>query len=205
MSQERTRLPRRKIISNEDVCMIELEKELPLFFRLFEEAVSLFEKEIVLTPPTARARSLEATLLNSKIIQCVQQFFPDNWRFGKYKRFILRLKGYIVLFKKLNGKNMPMNIKTKSSDAIANQLQYPMFEEFDDAIEPIVFFGYRKDSIGNILDPKLVYIDENKLRWTITRDKVKGDSALVNMPKIETENPIIIRKSAKKNRTSEAV
>ena len=33
--------------------------------------------------------------------------------------------------------------------------------------DPIVFFGYRKDKFGNITSPKLVYIDENHVKWVI--------------------------------------
>ena len=90
-------------------------------------------------------------------MQCIQKYFPVNWKFGKYKRFILRVNGYNVLFKKLNGKDMPMNVKTVLSDAIANQLQYSLFNDSPEVADPIVFFGYRKDKFET-LHPQNLYI-----------------------------------------------
>jgi hypothetical protein len=71
-----------------------------------------------------------------------------------------------------------MNIKTEHSDAIINQVQLDLFEESGDSsasAEPIVFFGYKKDRFGVIGEPKLVYIDENRIKWTIAEDCVSGD------------------------------
>ena len=91
----------------------DLKSELPLMFKAFKEAYELYESEIIKTPPEARARGYEASLLNSKMIQCIQKYFPNHWKFGKYKRFTLRTNGYIILFKKLDKYDKPMNIKTK--------------------------------------------------------------------------------------------
>lgn len=157
---------KRKLISKKE-CLHDLESELQTMFLAFSEATQLYEQEIVSTPPVSRAKNFEASLLNSKMMQCIQKYFPVNWKFGKYKRFILRVNGYNVLFKKLNGKDMPMNVKTVLSDAIANQLQYSLFNDSPEVADPIVFFGYRKDKFGNITSPKLVYIDENHVKWVI--------------------------------------
>lgn len=163
---------KRKIISK-DECLHDLESQLQTMFQAFSEAVKLFEQEVVLTPIVSRAKNFEASLLNSKMMQSIQKYFPDNWKFGKYRRFILRVNGYNVLFKKLNKKDMPMNVKTFLSDAIANQLQYSLFNDSPEVADPIVFFGYRKDKFGNILDPKLVYIDENLVKWVIENSDIK--------------------------------
>ena len=157
---------KRKLISKKE-CLHDLESDLQTMFLAFSEATQLYEQEIVSTPPVSRAKNFEASLLNSKMMQCIQKYFPVNWKFGKYKRFILRVNGYNVLFKKLNGKDMPMNVKTVLSDAIANQLQYSLFNDSPEVADPIVFFGYRKDKFGNITSPKLVYIDENHVKWVI--------------------------------------
>lgn len=166
---------KRKLISKKE-CLHDLESELQTMFRAFSEATQLYEQEIVSTPPVSRAKNFEASLLNSKMMQCIQKYFPVNWKFGKYKRFILRVNGYNVLFKKLNGKDMPMNVKTVLSDAIANQLQYSLFNDSPEVADPIVFFGYRKDKLGNITSPKLVYIDENHVNWEIDGADIKAQN-----------------------------
>jgi hypothetical protein len=63
---------KRRIISQEE-CVTDLSVLLPLVFNAVDKAIALFEKEIALTPPQSRARSFEASLLNSKMIQCVQE------------------------------------------------------------------------------------------------------------------------------------
>lgn len=169
MTKTPTRTIKRKLATREGV-EYDLSDYLTKLFKSFSRAVSLFEDEIVNTPPQARARAFEASLLNSKMIQSIQENFPDNWKFGKYKRFLLNLQGYTVLFKKLNNKNMPMNIKTSHSSGIINQMQTSLFDNTEISLDPILFFGYRKDKTGRIFDPKLVYIDENKIQWTLIND-----------------------------------
>lgn len=185
---------KRKIISK-DECLHDLESQLQTMFQAFSEAVELFEQEVVLTPLASRAKNFEASLLNSKMMQCIQKYFPENWRFGKYRRFILRVKGYNVLFKKLNGKDMPMNVKTFLSDAIANQLQYSLFNDSNEVIDPIVFFGYRKDRFGNIISPKLVYIDENHVKWIIDSNDIKEVKVVSSMQK-NSDGLLKIKKKA---------
>ncbi|MDX9694383.1 MAG: hypothetical protein RBT49_01190 [Bacteroidales bacterium] len=153
-------------------CKVDLKEDLPLMFKAFNQAFAAYESEVVQTPPEARARGFEASLLNSKMIQSIQSNFPINWKFGKYRRFTLRIKGYIVLFKKFDNRGLPMNIITKSVTAISQQLSLSLFDEVSFVAEPILFFGYRKDKMGNIADPKLVYIDEDKIKWTITHDEI---------------------------------
>lgn len=158
---------RRRIIAK-DECFLDLQETLPVIFEAYYEAFQLYEHEVIQTPPTARARGFEASLLNSKMIQSVQNKFPTNSKFGKYKRFILHVNGYVFLFKKLDGKGKPMNIKTNRTQAIACQQTLSLFENDTLASEPIIFFGYKKDKVGNVTDPQLVYIDEDQVRWKIT-------------------------------------
>lgn len=189
--------PKKRRLASEMGCKKDLENELPKLFEAFKMAFTDYEREVVQTPPSARARGFEASLLNSKMINSVQTVFPREWKFGKYKRFTLRVNGYIVLFKKLNSKDKPMNIKTNSVSAISNQLSMSLFDESTFTTEPILFFGYRKDRLGQITDPKLVYIDENKVQWTITEDEVKSNIKFINeemeqtglaMPKLKVVN-----------------
>jgi len=84
-------------LATEEGTKFDLEVELPILFRAFKEAQELYEKEVVQTPPTVRVRAFEASLLNSKMLQSIQKYFPNNWKFGKYRRFLLHVKGYIIL------------------------------------------------------------------------------------------------------------
>jgi len=161
---------KRKLASFEGTA-VDLKNDLPKLFNAFHEAVKDFETEIAFTPQEARARGLEASLLNSKVLYRIQQQFPINWKFCKYKRFVLRIRGYNILVKMLNNKNMPMNIMTKNSEAINTQLSLPLFENFEVA-DPILYFGYKKNKLRFITDPKLVYIDEGKVHWTISESNV---------------------------------
>lgn len=184
---------KRRIISKKE-CLHDLENELRTMFRAFGEAIELYEKEVVLTPPMSRGRGFEASLLSSKMMQCIQKHFPDNWKFGKYRRFILRVKGFNVLFKKLNNKDLPMNVKTFLVDAIANQQQLSLFNDAFEVVDPIVFFGYRKDKFGNILNPKLVYIDENQVRWVINKSDVEEKYNVLSISQDASDDLVRIRK-----------
>ena len=171
-------------------CQIDLKEQLNLMFISFTEALRMYEKEIIQTPPQSRARAFEASLLNSKMIQSVQENFPINWKFGRYKRFMLNLKGYIVLFKKLNGKNMPMNIKTSHTTSISNQMQTSLFSDGLISVNPILIFGYNKDKLGNIFDPKLVYIDEEKVKWTLTEDLIENNQDIKHLKAVSIEKTL---------------
>jgi len=164
-------------IASEEGCKMDLKNVLGPMFRAFKEALNNYEREIAQTPVGSRARGFESSLLNSKMIQSIQKYFPLHYKWGKYGRFTLRINGYILLFKKLNNSDMPMNIKTGSTNAINNQLSYSLFPEelFQD--EPILYFGYKKDRYGQIVEPKLVYVDDSKVRWTLDeRDISSGDN-----------------------------
>ncbi len=193
---------KRKLATKEGV-EYDLSEYLSKLFKAFSGAVRMFEEEIVKTPPQSRARAFEASLLNSKMIQSIQEHFPKNWKFGKYKRFLLNLEGYTVLFKKLNNKNMPMNIKTSHTLAISNQMQTSLFDNESISVDPILFFGYRKDKTGRIFDPKLVYIDENKIQWTLTNvnEEVTVTPSLIT-PKVEKAVPVLKDGLKKDKKTS---
>lgn len=178
--------PSKRRVASEDGCKKDLSNELPILFDAFTMAFKNYELEIVQTPPNSRARGFEASLLNSKMIQSIQETFPKYWKYGRYKRFTLNVNGYIILFKKLNNKNMPMNIQTKSVSDISNQLALSLFDENTYVAEPILFFGYKKNKFGQISDPKLVYIDENNLKWAITEHELNTGTVIMNIPADET-------------------
>lgn len=168
----RQNLPKRRLINAKE-CLFDLKDHLETLFIAFKEARMMYEEEIRQTPPQARARTLEASLLNSKIIQSLQKYFPTDWFLGKYRRFILHLEGYNIFVKKFNGKNMPMNIKTRNDDAIRNQAQLSLFDGEYDVTNPILYFGYQKSTMGVLSEPKLVYIDEDKVKWIITDEDIE--------------------------------
>lgn len=163
---------RKRIISAKE-CKTVLKTILPRIFEAYDDAVNQYNKEIVLTPPEARMRGFEAHLLNVKIVQSMQKCFCGDWKIVKYGRFMLYVKGYIIFFKKLNKNDMPMNIRTKMTDSIENQIQGSLFEGDEDPIAPILFFGYKKNKFGELVDPKLVYIDENRVKWRIMKSDIE--------------------------------
>lgn len=67
---------------------------------------------------------------------------------------------------------MPMNIKTEHFLKIENQQEGYLFSEEEDCIAPIVFFGYSKSPIGELTNPRLVYIDEEMVKWTMDEHDV---------------------------------
>lgn len=183
-------------LTSETECRFDLKQELPKLFEAFKNAHQAYEIELRQTPPQARARGFEAMLLNSKMIQSIQDIFPDNWKFGKYKRFTLRVSGYTVLFKKFDSKGRPMNIETKSATAISEQLLLSLFSDSMDVFEPILFFGYQKNSLGLISNPKLVYIDEDKIKWVINGESVTTTKTLLFT--VEQEEDTVLPKLKKK-------
>lgn len=203
MTQNPIRLNIKRKLATQKGVEHDLSDYLSRLFSAFSKAVMMYEQEIVKTPPQSRARAFEASLLNSKMIQSIQESFPNNWRFGKYKRFLLNVKGYTVLFKKLNNKNMPMNVNTSHSLAISNQMQTSLFANTTISVDPILFFGYRKDKTGRIFDPKLVYIDENKVQWKITHEiETSILTPNLNMPSIKKAVPVVKIGLKKEKKTS---
>ena len=149
-----------------------MKDELPLLFRAFHNAVLKFNEEVGLTSPEDRIRGFEATYFNAKLVQCLRELFGNDLKYGKYGRVILFKNGYVCLFKKLNSRGLPMNIRTKNSVSIGNQLQGNLFNCEDDGSSPIVIFGYSKDKLGALIRPRIVYIDEERLKWTIEENQI---------------------------------
>lgn len=193
---------KRKSVKSSKECQIDLKESLPVFFSAFDDALKLFNKEVVQTPVYARCRGFEANLLNSKMIQCIQDKFPEDWFFGKYKRFIVRKDGYIILFKKLNSKNLPMNVRTKNVVDIENQVMKSLFEEMEDIFEPVVFFGYRRDRFGNIGSPKLVYIDEGKCKFELTEKDILREHITTNSVSFSSNTPMKLKDGVLKKKTA---
>lgn len=71
-----------------------------------------------------------------------------------------------------------MNIKTKHVNSISNQLSLPMFDSEVYQDDPILFFGYKTDRMGEIVSPQVVYIDENQVKWIVTENDVTSTETL---------------------------
>ena len=108
---------KRTLASNE-TCKLELNKEIQLLFTTYEEALDKANKALSFFPPHSRSRALEASIVQSCFAENLLKNFSDKAFFGKYRRLILRVKGYLILFKKLNNKGYPMNIKTINVQSI---------------------------------------------------------------------------------------
>lgn len=199
--QKQIHFDKRRILKTSNECLFDLQEDtLEMLFGAFYKAVSLYEKEIIATPPNARGRGYEAAVLNTKIIQCVMEVFPDYSKFGKYKRFTMRLNGYIFFFKKLDNRNLPMNIKTNHTSLLENQQQRKLFDSSDDGSEPILYFGYNKNGLGEIINPKLVYIDEGKLQWQITENDIVSNTNILSITGNEhaTNRKVTLRSGVRK-------
>ncbi|MCD8404330.1 hypothetical protein LNI96_02970 [Tenacibaculum dicentrarchi] len=190
---------RRQVSKGE--CLIDLKKELPKIFKSFNRGVKKFNKVSSMFSPDSKVR-FDASVLNTSIVESLQVEFSNNWKWGKYKRFILRLNDYIFLVKKLNNNNMPMNIKTKHVNTISNQLSLPMFDNEVYQDNPILFFGYKVDKMGEIVSPEVVYIDENQVKWIITENDVIATKTLFkpntqnNKVKVSIKKELVRRKAS---------
>ncbi|GIJ97782.1 hypothetical protein CAPN001_23510 [Capnocytophaga stomatis] len=173
--QNLARTGKRKLAKKESFLADMSEQELTKFFTAIDLAEKSYNEIMRNFPPQSRCRGLEASVLNSCIIDEVQKQFPDKCKFLKYKRFALMYKGYIFLFKKLDKKGIPMNIKTQSSEAIANQMQTCLFDP-KDYENPIVFFGYQENKSGMLHNPHFVYIDDGHVKWRLIEEEIPSRS-----------------------------
>lgn len=159
-----------------ETCKIELKSELQRLFIVFDKALERATETINQYPPEDRSRNFEPSTMQTAFMSELKKEFLDDAFFGKYKRIILRKKGYIILFKKLNNKGMPMNIKTMNIQRILNQNQtLDLFADSDYNDEPILYFGYQKNKQGDFDNPQLVYVDDGILNFNITGEDINND------------------------------
>jgi hypothetical protein len=177
---------KRRLASQKE-CLLDMKDTLPKLFKAFEDACLDYNEVMRTVPPNSRGRGFEASVFNTMFIKAIQSHFPRNWRFGKYKRFILYKDGYLILPKKLNNKGMPMNIKTKMVESINFQLTGSLFEEAGYVEDPILYFGYKRDKIGELHSPQLLYIDENQRRWVIEESELalSGSNKVKSIQKVK--------------------
>ncbi len=174
----------KRLLATYESCKIELKNEIQLLFRTYYEALDKANSTLCMFPLYSRSRNLEASIVQTSFAESLFKNFSGRAFLGKYKRIILKVDGYVILFKKLNSKGYPMNIKTLSIDSILNQnLQLNLFSETNHTNEPILYFGYQKNRFGNFVNPQLIYIDESKKQFSI--DETDFEIRLPNNDSIE--------------------
>lgn len=163
-----------------ETVKVELKNELELLFETFQKALDKTQKLMGEFPPLSRSRTLEASIMQSCFAEMLMLNFGDKAFHGKYKRLILNVKGYVILFKKLDKKGMPMNITTANVQGIMNQsVQLDLFSQSDYNDAPILYFGYQKNKIGQYVNPQIIYIDEAKISFVIS-EEIFGNIKSVN-------------------------
>ena len=168
------RMQGKRRLASESECKVELKKELQLLFNVFYTALVKTNAVLSAFQPSHRSRTFEASVMQSSFAEALSNSFGEKAFYGKYKRLILRINGYLILFKKLNGKGVPMNIKTINVQSILNQNQVlDLFSESDYNDEPILYFGYQKNRFGQFVNPQLIYIDEGDVNFSISENDLE--------------------------------
>lgn len=171
------RMQGKRLLADYGNCKLELSKELGLLFKTFESALNSTNEDLLSYKVQFRSRTLEASIMQSYFAEYLQDNFANKAFYGKYKRLVLRTNGYLILFKKLNTKGYPMNIKTINVQSILNQNQVlDLFADSDYNDEPILYFGYQKNRFNEYVNPQLIYIDDNEIRFSISAEDM--DSGL---------------------------
>ena len=175
------RMQGKRVLAVNETCKIELNKEIQFLHKAYEEALAKASLALSMFPLQSRSRTLEASVIQSCFAESLLENFPNKAFFGKYRRLILRVKGYLILFKKLSKKGYPMNIKTLNVQSILNQNQVlDLFSETDYNDEPILYFGYQKNRVGEYVNPQLIYIDEGEIKFTITEADFQVQLSITN-------------------------
>lgn len=177
-----------------DEFLLDMGENVNLFFIAFSEALDKYNHEITQTPPQSRGRNLEASLFNAKMQCAIQNCFPDCWKNGKHKRFILKFDKYLFLLKKLDKKGLPMNVKTKHTDSINSQLTNSLFHDADYVEDPIIYFGYERDKVGNFTCPRFIYIDDNQIKWIAYESRNETNQLFSNVEQSTTETKPVTAK-----------
>lgn len=178
------RMQGKRRLASESECKVELKKELQLLFNVFYTALGKTNDVLSSFQPSHRSRTFEASVMQSSFAESLSNSFGEKAFYGKYKRLILRTNGYLILFKKLNGKGKPMNIKTINVQSILSQNQVlDLFSNSDYNDEPILYFGYQKNRFGQFVNPQLIYIDDGQVNFSIGEKDIENN--ISNSTKVE--------------------
>src|SRR5690606_8458484 len=128
------------LLANEEACRLELKNELIEMFTAFHVSTEKVNRVKSQFLPGSYSRCLEANLMQSAFAEEMMKRFDQKATYGKGKRFLFLTKGYIVLFKKLNNRGLPMNIKTGHVQDIMDQKQQlNLFSHTDFNDGPILY------------------------------------------------------------------
>lgn len=195
-----SRRGKRRQVSREE-CLLDLKKDLPKLFYAFNKAVKKYNKVASMFNPNSKVR-FDASVLNTSIVESLQEVFSDNWKWGRYKRFILKLGDYIFLVKKFNTQNKPMNIKTRHVNTISNQLSLSLFNSEVYQDDPILFFGYKIDKMGEVFSPQIVYIDEDQVKWIVSENDVTMSENLFESKKTNNKVKVSVKEELVRRKAS---
>ncbi len=93
-----------------------------------------------------------------------------------------------------------MHTSTKLVNQILCQQQTSLFnsDAFIEVNEPVLFVGYNMDQFSVITDVKIVYIDENKVKWIISENEMDVTSSNNHIDLRDIKNSEVrVRKSKK--------
>lgn len=191
----------KRVLANSEGTLFDLKLHSKKLFMAFQEAKVELNKALSLIPIQYRLGSTLAQLFQCFLAEKLDKYFPNNFYKGINNRLILNINGYIILFKKLNVKGYPMNIKTETVDAIANQLlQISLFEY--DGHEPIIYFGYEVNRVGEIVNPKIIYIDEDSIKFSLSEEQF-SQTTLKNKKVSNQQNKSEVSPKLKKKDTDD--
>lgn len=177
------RLQGKRMLADRHSCLIDLQTDAKKLFAAFDDALIKVNSILNSFPPLTRSRNLEASVMQSCFTETLFTYFPNHATFGKYKRLILRINGYVLLFKKLNNQGYPMNIKTINVQSILNQNQVlDLFSHSNFREDPIIYFGYQKNKLGEILSPQIIYIDDGEIQFSLNEFDFDYKSQLNHIP-----------------------
>lgn len=153
---------KRRFLPKEDSLSV-LRDNFQELFSAYYGGLEHYNEVIATLRPEVRVR-INSGILNACIAQSFMEYFPDKWSKGRYGRIIFRWEGISILIKKLNKNSKPSYIPTLLSDAITNQQQISLFDDEEAKQDAILLFGYTRNSNGELLNPRIVYYD-NEVKW----------------------------------------
>lgn len=186
---------KRRRISKEDALEV-LKDNFQELFMAYYDGLEHYNAIIKEYRPEVRVR-IDTGNLNASVAQSFMEHFPDKWTIGRYGRIIFRWEGISLLIKKLNKNSKPSYIPTILSDAITTQMQAPLFDSDEAKEDAILLFGYTKNSHGELLNPRIVYYD-NEVKWIADLDDVRTKPAAER-----TAEPVVRLRQENVNRKAE--
>lgn len=122
-------------------------------------------------PASFRNRNTKSQRMNEQLKGLLTDVYGSRIVSLPYGRFGLSIEGYMLLFKKLDGRLRPSNIPTGNSRNIARQgrLNFPGEPE-------VIFVGYTvSPGYGEVNSIMAVKIEDNEIQWSVDLQSLRGD------------------------------